>query len=280
MHLIVGAGLAGLTVGKRVEGIIVEEQPRPGGVFVKEEILGHDIPLIPPLIWNTECISTLQGKLRLREFEAVWFGKGEIGLDNVEWVPQRGRNFALVENLTDFLSKLASESRIVRGRILSLKNKRVLLSNGKWIQFEDIYNAGSRNRLGKLLGIDEGLDSLNVGITLMISEVSGDDWNIVVPKGASFRYAVKLNIDKLELLYAFSFYQKNDIPSNLEERVISEARRKSLIGKILAVRHRVISEGVLLGEPKLDLDHVHNCGRLGEWKNYDICSTLKSAESC
>ena len=52
--------------------------------------LGHDIPLIPPLIWNTESISTLQGKLRLREFEAVWFGKGEIGLDNVEWVPQGG----------------------------------------------------------------------------------------------------------------------------------------------------------------------------------------------
>ncbi|BBD72446.1 hypothetical protein HS1genome_0835 [Sulfodiicoccus acidiphilus] len=281
MDLVIGGGIAGLVVGKRTRGLVIEEQPRLGGVFAIEELMDLKVPTIAPVVWNPSCADVLQEKLRVQEVEAVWTGKGKLELDNVEWAPIPSKRFFLIQNMDMFIEGSFREVRTMRARIIRLTTSRVVLSNGASLPLDSVYNAGSRRRVGEMLGIKEELSSLAVGVTLMISEKLRTDWNVAIMRGTSFQYALRIEAPKWDLVFAYSIYEPEKIPPDLLQRVVSEAKRKSLVGTVVAVRQRVLREGVLSGSPGGQFpSNFHHCGRLGEWKNLDLCSTIESAESC
>ena len=159
-----------------------------------------------------------------------------------------------------------------------IKNNKIVLASGEIIRPEKIYSTISRKEFGdnvKSISLIEGVFVVNKKKT---------DWDVIIvgDKGYSFSHVLKIDFisDEFDFIYVLVPFTK--IPS--WDKIYSDLKRKRVLEKseIIAFRHRIISDGILIENEKLDTSrgNIVFCGRLGKWRNFNLCQTIDDSLQC
>ncbi|ADX83282.1 hypothetical protein [Saccharolobus islandicus] len=297
MIIIIGAGIAGLLLSKRVNAdLILEEQPVIGGVFASDNVFGVDLPYVLPIINNPMKLTNIG--LSYIEYDLkILYRKYDYFKDKIckfcdklpTWLNfDLMRKLYVVRNIPDFIATLSKNVRIVKEYPIRIDDKKIITNKGNVYKYTKTYNTGSLKKMSKLLGLDNSNLKHKSVLTLMIlaRKEYERDWNVHLSGDTADSFSVIIRLDNiikdLDLYYVYSFIDTNQ--KNIDiDRIILDLKRRQIISlnEIVAFRSKLISEALLFGEinDKM-LPNVINCGRLGEWKNYDIIETISRIQNC
>ncbi|ACP38732.1 hypothetical protein [Saccharolobus islandicus] len=297
MIIIIGAGIAGLLLSKRVNAdLILEEQPVIGGVFASDNVFGVDLPYVLPIINNPMKLTNIG--LNYIEYDLkILYRKYDYFKDKIckfcdklpTWLNfDLMRKLYVVRNIPDFIAILSKNVRIVKEYPIRIDDKKIITNKGNVYKYTKTYNTGSLKKMSKLLGLDNSNLKHKSVLTLMIlaRKEYERDWNVHLSGDTADSFSVIIRLDNiikdLDLYYVYSFIDTNQ--KNIDiDRIILDLKRRQIISlnEIVAFRSKLISEALLFGEinDKM-LPNVINCGRLGEWKNYDIIETISRIQNC
>ncbi|MDT7861191.1 MAG: hypothetical protein RRA45_03085 [Saccharolobus sp.] len=295
--IIIGAGLTGLLLNKRIHAdLILEEQPTIGGVYAFDKILDKEIPYVPPILDNPLYEKF---EIRYKEYDTIiHYKKYEHYKDKIckncnelpKWITfDNMKKFYIIENLPSFLYNLAKNSRILKEYPIRIDDKRIITNKGNIIKYDKIYNTGSYKRISKLLGFkSSSLNFLSSLVMLIITRKNNvKPWNVYISGDSadSFSTIIRLDdiFDEFEIYYIYSFMSFNERKID-SDRILLDLKRRQIINPndIIAFRVKLISEAILFGSisnEKIPYSII-NCGRLGEWKNYNITEIISRIQSC
>ncbi|MCH4814337.1 MAG: hypothetical protein QXY87_01865 [Saccharolobus sp.] len=297
MIIIIGAGIAGLLLSKRVNAdLILEEQPVIGGVFASDNVLGVDLPYVLPIINDPMKLTNIG--LNYMEYDLkILYRKYDYFKDKIckfcdklpTWLNfDLMRKLYVIRNITDFIATLSKNVRIVKEYPIRIDDKKIITNKGNVYKYTKIYNTGSLKKMSKLLGLDNSNLKHKSVLTLMIltRKEYERDWNVHLSGDTADSFSVIIRLDNiikdLDLYYVYSFIDTNQ--KNIDiDRIILDLKRRQIISldEIVAFRSKLISEALLFGEINDKMPpNVINCGRLGEWKNYDIIETISRIQNC
>ena len=283
MNVVLGGGISGLLIASHIPGsLVIESQNKVGGVFAFEEILGYKVPLYPPILSN-QCHSDLFSFKDL-DFNVVYekeeYLREKLGVDKIpDWLIFKDSNkYYYVNNLYDIFDSLQKRVRIKFSSSFFIKNDKIVLASGEIIRPEIIYSTISRKMLGdnvKSISLVEGVFVVNKKKT---------NWDVIIigDKGFSFSHVLKIGFisDEFDFIYVLAPFTK--IPS--WDKIYSDLKRKRVLEKseIIAFRHRIISDGILIENEKLETSrgNIVFCGRLGKWRNFNLCQTVYDSLQC
>ncbi|BCU68297.1 hypothetical protein HS7_17340 [Sulfolobales archaeon HS-7] len=290
--IILGGGIAGLLVAEKLNYPIIESNPRVGGTFSQEI---NDITLQMPCVVGKECanylsqydipsveIDILPMYRKIEHFQEK-VGFNLLRLEEVEWLSKFTSKKLYIVYLKDFVNKLTRNKRIIKSRLSMIKDNVVRLSNGMTFDTPEIVNASSRKALASILALDLGkLGSILAAVFAIATKKENVDWNLMLngARGDLFSIVLRDNRGKeYDLYFVYSFFNSAlSFPSNFRDRIYSNLKRRRVLlrEKVIADRLLIFNEGIVFGELPMD-DFIH-VGRLGLWKNFDICSTIKSVD--
>ncbi|QXJ27255.1 hypothetical protein [Saccharolobus shibatae] len=297
MIIIIGAGIAGLLLSKRVNAdLILEEQPVIGGVFASDNVFGVDLPYVLPIINDPMKLTNIG--LNYMEYDLkILYRKYDYFKDKIckfcdklpTWLNfDLMRKLYVIRNITDFIATLSKNVRIIKEYPIRIDDKKIITNKGNVYKYTKIYNTGSLKKMSKLLGLDNSNLKHKSVLTLMIltRKEYERDWNVHLSGDTADSFSVIIRLDNiikdLDLYYVYSFIDTNQ--KNIDiDRIILDLKRRQIISldEIVAFRSKLISEALLFGEINDKMPpNVINCGRLGEWKNYDIIETISRIQNC
>lgn len=286
MNVIIGGGIAGLILSKRVpNSVILEMQPVVGGLYSSDEIAGYEISILPPIVRNVEFLKKMfDAHYEIFRPEVI-YEKEQFLKDKIckecealpPWLDFSSQLF-WINNIKDFIMKLHKGSRIVYEYPANIYHNKILTNKGKLIQFEKLINTGSRAYINKLLGIKENLGSKSLFLTILITSSNSDkNWNVYINghSGFTISHIIRKELEKnvyVNYIYAFFSEKLLDV-----KKIFSELKRLRLLSNesIIGFRTHVIKEAILFGEP---IDNgLINSGRLGLWRNLTLEETIDLA---
>ncbi|AAK40495.1 hypothetical protein SULI_05740 [Saccharolobus solfataricus] len=297
MIVVIGAGISGLLLSKRVKAdLILEEQPVIGGVFASDNVFGKDLPYVLPIINDPAKLPNIEFnyleydlKLSHRKYDyfedkickycdklPTWLNFGLM------------RKLYVIENITAFIDNLSKNVRIIKEYPIRIDDKKIITNKGNMYKYTRVYNTASLKKMYKLLGVDSSNLKHKAALTLLIltRKTNNKNWNVYLSGDTADSFSVVIKLDNiikdLDLYYVYSFMDITQKSIDID-RVMLDLKRRQIISldEIIAFRSKLISEALLFGEinHKITLNMV-NCGRLGEWKNYDVIETISRIQNC
>lgn len=290
MNIIIGGGLAGTYIAKEKGGIILEEQPYIGGLFAIS-FKDLNITLVPPLVKDRVLISKFFNSVKFSEFRPqIIYEKEKYLKDKVcdvcDELPQWLSFDTTIYNIENPSDIIYSNNKVIFAHpvLINSNDRKIITNRGNVIEYDKIYNTGSRLNLNKLLGISENLGYISLFNFILILKHKDTEWNIYIngSAGIIFSYIIKTQRNNLDIYYVYSFFKWGKKLPDIY-RVLGDLKRLKIINRddILAYRSHVIKEAILYGEtiPR-KLNGIEDCGRLGLWKNFSIEESLNSIHTC
>jgi hypothetical protein len=211
---------------------------------------------------------------------------GMLPLDEVKWISASLADRVYLASLEELTESLSKRVRVFRGFPIEVSKGMIRTNRGEVFKADPIINAGSREKLNRLIGIREDLNSIIVAVTLIVAHRSGEHWDFYVDggDGTLFSYILRFQhlVEGLDVYYAFSFFHElREFPPDYLIRLRGDLKRRRLIeqDRVVGLRTRIFREGLLVGTPKEEVDWVISVGRLGKWSNLSVCECIKEAES-
>ncbi|BCU70526.1 NAD(P)/FAD-dependent oxidoreductase [Stygiolobus caldivivus] len=289
MNLILGGGLAGLLLASKLEdSILVEAQNKIGGILAYEEIEGYDIPLYPPLL-KSEC-NLFQG-LEHRQVSLSVSSRKEdyltekLGVSGLpDWLTFKGSKVYFIQNMKQVLEQLYKKAKVRLSTTFNFKgDKTFILNNGQVIRASEVYVTVPPY----LLGLKKGR-SIGFVEAILTTNKTKRDSNVIIDgdKGVLYSHVIIADwlSDFFDVYYILVPFIAQ-IPS--WDRIYGDLKRRGVLKKeeIRSFRYRVIRDAVLEDSNKEDfsdssLEKLHFCGRLGKWKNLNICETIDDVLHC
>ncbi|QGA67864.1 NAD(P)-binding protein [Sulfolobus sp. E11-6] len=297
MIITIGAGIAGLLLSRRVNAdLVLEEQPIIGGVFASDNVFGVDLPYVLPII--NDPMKIMNVELNYIEYDLkISYRKYEYFKDKIckfcdklpTWLNfDLTRKLYIIQNMPYFLATLSKNLRIVKEYPIRIDDKKIITNKGNVYKYTKIYNTGSLKKMSKLLGLDNSNLKHKSVLTLIIltRKEYGKNWNVYLSGDTADSFSVIIRLDNiikdLDLYYVYSFIDANQ--KNIDiDRIMLDLKRRQIISlnEIVAFRSKLISEALLFGEINGKMpQNIINCGRLGEWKNYDVIETISRTQNC
>ncbi|WP_338599706.1 hypothetical protein V6M85_10470 [Sulfolobus tengchongensis] len=298
MIVVIGSGISGLIIGKKVNAnLILEEQPLIGGVLAFDSIFGIEIPYILPITYKPFQLNNFEFKYKEYEINIV-YRKYEYFHNKIcefceelpKWLTfDSVKKIYIIENIPEFIYELSRNMKIVKEYPIRIDENKIITNKGNVYRFSKIYNTGSLKRISRLLGLDTSFLGHISAFTLLIlakRKENNKDWNVYLSGDSAETYAVVIRIDDVikdfQLYYIYSFLRTNQKNMDIE-RILVDLKRRQIISpnEIVAFRSRLLSEAILFGHlnEKVPINMI-NCGRLGEWRNYSIDETILRAQNC
>lgn len=283
MDVILGGGLAGLLISNKIQNsVVIENQPRLGGIFTFEEIMNRKIIYHPPLL-SSQCeyFNLSEVKFSIYTKKENFLGK-KLGIEEIpKWLDFKERMY-YVTNLVDKILELSKKVKVKRGSIFRIKDNRIILNNGDVLTFDNLYVTISRNFISNLLGKKEKLNSISMLELIVLTSKRNFGWDIYIngDQGVSFSHIIDWNNEELDILYILVPFRGN--PPTWD-KIYSDLKRERILTKddILAYRSRIIKDAILFGETDEKYpDNIKFCGRLGKWKNFTLCETILDIQNC
>jgi hypothetical protein len=179
-----------------------------------------------------------------------------------------------------------SNSKIIFAHpiVINPSDKKIITNKGNILEYDKVYNTGSRLSLNKLLNINENLGYISLFDFILISKHKDTEWNVYIngSTGIIFSYIIKIWKNDLDVYYIYSFFKWNKKLPDIY-RVLGDLKRLKIINKdeILAYRTHIIKEAILYGKTmNRKINNIEDCGRLGLWKNFSIEESLSSVRIC
>ncbi|QKR00039.1 NAD(P)/FAD-dependent oxidoreductase [Metallosphaera tengchongensis] len=290
MDVIIGAGISGLVAATTRESVVLEEQHEVGGVYLVDEVSNIKIPGLPPFVEREKEILEIFPSAVIDELSLIVETVDDIHLKEKvcqrclslpSWL--RPRKVLMIRNMSELFNSLKSKVKIIRGYPVKISGN-VLFSNRAPLEFKTLVNTGSRQRLDRIIGINENLDSIGCLIVTFTADKGLHSWDVLEYGKSStiFSHIFRLNLsDELDVYYVYSFYNKNKLPD--VERVMQDLKRAGVVVRqnIYSMRAKYIQECILMGEKRKERpQYVRDCGRLGLWENLSLSDAIGSALEC
>ncbi|AAY80120.1 NAD(P)-binding protein [Sulfolobus acidocaldarius] len=284
MEVILGAGISGLLISSRKrDSIVLENQHRIGGVFSYDEISGFNIPLHPPLV-KEKCFTNLLDFAQIETnviYEKENYLSAKLTIDKIpDWLLPDNKMY-YIKNLSEIIQNLSLKARIRLIGSYFIRNDKLVLNTGEIILWDRIYSTIPRrifdnSKIFRSISIAEAIFTTKKRQGSQIV-VNGD-------KGVSFSHVFSIDwlnpsFDVLYVLVPFL----NIVPS--WDKVYSDLKRKRILlrDEIISFRYRIIKDGILIDEDNKigeKDDNIIFCGRLGKWKNFNLCQTIDDSLNC
>ena len=285
MNLVLGGGLAGLLLASKIKNsILIEVQNRIGGIFAYEEIGGNQIPLYPPLV-DEKCENfpdfkyneiVLNVDLQKERYLSEKLGVSDIP----SWLLFTKNRIYYISNMYQILDELYKKTKVRLATTFTYRgDKRFILSNGQVLKPDEVYVTvppylfGLKG--GKSTGFAEAILLVNKARRSSTVIIDGD-------KGVSFSHVIIADwiSESFDVIYVLAPFT-SQVPS--WDRVFGDLKRKGIVRKedIISFRYRIIKDALLERAEEIELGgDFHFCGRLGKWKNFNICETIDDVLHC
>lgn len=286
MNVIIGSGITGLILAKRIpNSVVLELQPLSGGLYATDIIAGYELPLVPPLVRDVSIFKDLFD-ISYEVFRPnIVYEKEQYLKDKIckecddipPWLDFSSDLF-WINNINALVSKLSREIKIIHEYPTNIRDKKILTNKGRVIDFENIINTGSRLYINKLLGINENIGSKSLFLTILItSGQSRDSWNIYVNghSGVSISHIIRKELEaNIYVNYIYGFFAEKLLDI---KKIFNELKRLKIFinQNIIGFRSHVLKESILFGET--GANGILGCGRLGLWKNFTLEEAIDSA---
>jgi len=282
--VILGAGIAGLIIANsKKESIVIEQQPKLGGIFVYDELLGLKIPFHPPLL------NSYFDYFELKEVNFRIFSKKEKFILNKlkaqeipKWLSFNERMY-YITNLIEKIEYLSKNIRVIHSNIKKIIKDKIITNNGV-INADEIYSTISRKYTNELFGKRSELKSVSFVELIAIVPKRERQWDIYIngDDGLSFSHIINAYwiSEQYDVFYVLIPFVASP---PVWDKIYSDLKREQVITKdeIIGFRSRIIRDGILIGEENDEyIGNIKMCGRLGKWKNFTLAEVVLDSLKC
>jgi len=284
VKVILGAGIAGLIVANnKKESIVIEQQPKLGGIFVYDELLGLKIPFHPPLL------NSYFDYFELKEVNLRIFAKKEKFILNklkVQEIPKWlsfNEQMYYITNLSEKIEYLGKNIRVIHSNIKKIVKDKIITNNSV-VNAEEIYSTISRKYINELFGKRSELKSVSFVELIAIVPKRERQWDIYIngDDGVSFSHIINAYwiSEQYDVLYVLIPFVTSP---PVWDKIYSDLKREQILtmDELVGFRSRIIKDGILI--EKEDEEYIENikmCGRLGKWKNFTLIETILDSLKC
>ena len=284
MKIVLGGGIAGLIIANnKKDSIIIEQQPRLGGIFAFDKILDLKIPFHPPLLDSQFDYFELK-KINLRIFS-----KKEKFILNKLKVQEMPKWLSFKEQMyyaTDLLEKieyLSKNVRILHSTVKKIIKDKIITNNGI-LKADEIYSTISRKYIQELFGLKSELKSISFVELIAVVPKRERPWDIYIngDNGVSFSHIINAYwiSEQYDVLYVLVPFATSP---PIWDKIYSDLKREQILtmDEIIGFRSRIIKDGILIGEEDEEyIEDIKMCGRLGKWKNFTLIETILDSLRC
>lgn len=284
MRVVLGGGVSGLLVAnKKGDSIVIEDQPRLGGVFSFDEVLGLKIPFHPPLI------TSLSDYFDLKLVNLRIFSKKENYLLSKLKVPELPKwlvfneKMYFVTNLSEKIGYLSKSVKVIHSSVKKIIGNRVITNKGI-ITADEIYSTISRKFIEEMLGIRSGLKSVSMLELVSITQKKEREWDIYINGDNGVVFSHVLNAYWLDENYDVIYVIVPFLGAPpIWDKVYSDLKRERVLTKdeVIGFRSRIIKDAILIESEELEsISNIRLCGRLGKWKNFTLIEAVLDSLNC
>ena len=284
MKIILGGGIAGLIIANnKKDSIVIEQQPKLGGIFAYDELLDLKIPFHPPLLDSHFDYFELK-KINLRIFsKKEKFILNKLKVQEIpKWLFFNEQMYYAI-NLPEKIKYLSKNVRVLHSNVKRIVKDKIITNNGV-LNAEEIYSTISRKYIDELFGKRSELRSVSFVELIAIVSKRERSWDIYIngDEGVAFSHIINAYwiSDQYDVLYVLVPFMSSP---PVWDKIYSDLKRERIITKdeIVGFRSRIIRDGILIGEENDDyIGNIKMCGRLGKWKNFTLIETILDSLKC
>ena len=284
MRVILGGGIAGLIIANnKKESVVIEQQPKLGGIFTYDELLGLKIPFHPPLV-DSQFDYFKSEKINLRIFsKKEKFILNKLKVQEIpKWLSFNEQMY-YITNLSEKIEYLSKNVRVLHSNIKKIVKDKIITNNSV-LSAEEIYSTISRKYISEILGKKNELRSVSFIEFIAIVPKRERQWDIYIngDDGVSFSHIINAYwiSQQYDILYVLIPFVASP---PVWDKIYSDLKREQIVTKdeIVGFRSRIIRDGILIGEEKEEyIGSIKMCGRLGKWKNFTLVETVLDSLRC
>jgi len=282
--VILGAGIAGLIIANnKKESIVIEQQPKLGGIFVYDELLGLKIPFHPPLLNSYfDYFELKEVNFRILSKKEKFILNKLKALEIPRWLSFNERMY-YITNLIEKIEYLSKNTRVIHSNIKKIIKDKIITNNGV-INADEIYSTISRKYINELFGKRSELKSVSFVELIAIVPKRERQWDIYIngDDGLSFSHIINAYwiSEQYDVFYVLIPFVASP---PVWDKIYSDLKREQIITKdeIIGFRSRIIRDGILIGEENDEyVGNIKMCGRLGKWKNFTLAEVVLDSLKC
>ncbi|QIW23035.1 NAD(P)/FAD-dependent oxidoreductase [Sulfolobus sp. S-194] len=286
MKIVLGGGLSGLFLASnKKDSLIIENQPKLGGVFTYEEILNVNIPFHPPLVnYSCEYFQTTEIKLRIYMKKENYILRKIYTHELPRWLVFNDK-MLYVTNLIELIDNLSKKVKVLHTNIKKITQNNKIITTNNILSGDKIFVTISRKYIADLLGIkNDKLRSISMLELIVIVPKKDRGWDVYINGDNGISYSHIINAywisNDYDILYVLIPFTSSP---PIWDKVFSDLKRENIFLKdeILAFRSRIIRDAILIGEDdNIYPENIKFCGRLGKWKNFTLCEAILDSLNC
>ncbi len=274
MNVVVGGGIAGLTVAKRVKAKLIEEKSELGGTHSS---VGLGLAKVPgsPIFTDEVC-----GDFRFAEFRPNVIYEKEQYLDErvckgfcPTWFVLNRIKYVVLPEFTYY--------DWVRSRVKKVVGNKIVTSSGTTLEFENLYVAAPPPDLG----IPWKGDYVSVAQVIALVREWKRPWDAVINGDTSklFTRVLHVPVDDQHVLYVETYFQGlppswDRIKSDVKRALNVDLDKESVAERYRVTKYALLVEGTAKGEGLPE--NVKVCGRFMKWNNPSFCESIRLALEC
>jgi len=284
VKIVLGGGIAGLIIANnKKDSIIIEQQPKLGGIFAYDEILDLKVPFHPPLLDSQFDYFELK-KINLRIFsKKEKFILNKLKVQEIpKWLSFKDQMY-YVTNLPEKIEYLSKNVRILHSTIKKIIKDKIITSNGI-LKTDEFYSTISRKYIKELFGRKSELKSISFVELIAIVPKRERPWDIYIngDNGVSFSHVINAYwiSEQYDVLYVLVPFTTSP---PIWDKIYSDLKREQILtmDELVGFRSRIIKDGILIEEEDEEyIENIKMCGRLGKWKNFTLIETILDSLKC
>ncbi|MGC9104874.1 MAG: hypothetical protein ACP5HQ_00360 [Thermoprotei archaeon] len=274
MDVVVGGGVVGLTVAKRVKAKLIEEKSELGGVHSPVDLGLAKVPGFP-VFSDAVC-----GGFSFKEFRPNVVYEREHYLDErvcrgvcPNWLTLEGIKYVVFPAFEHYDWLRARAKRVV--------GNKVVTSSGATLEFENLYVAAPPPELGMAW---KG-DYVSVAQIIAIIKEWKRPWDALISGDTSrlFTRVLRMPTGDHHVLYVETYFHGlppswDRVKSDVKRALNIDLDRESLTERYRVTKYALLVEGTLR-EGNLP-ENVKVCGRFMRWNNPSFCESIRLALEC
>ena len=284
MKVILGGGISGLIIANnKKDSIIIEQQPKLGGIFSYEELLGLRVPFHPPLL-DSPFDYFESKKINLRIFsKKEKFIMNKLKVQELPKWLSFSEQMYYVTNLLEKVEQLSKNVKVVHSNIKKIIKDKIITNSGI-LKAEEIYSTISRKYIYELFGRKNELKSVSFVELLVVVPKRERQWDVYINGDDRVSFSHVINAywisEEYDILYVLIPFVSSP---PIWDKIYSDLKREQIVAKdeIVGFRSRIIKDGILIGEEDDEyIENIKMCGRLGKWKNFTLAETVLDSLKC